>query len=871
MKIGLPSSVDLPVNFIPRHLYDGLLSTLTTHRLTLLCAPAGYGKSTALAYCMQHIHRANAQGIWVSAEQWPGVGSDTLLQTLCRQFPGIAATPESLLARLLDLKAPLVIFIDSYEYKESCPGTALLERVLRLNQPRLHIAVACRHQPAVKLSLLEMRGQLHRIDSAQLSFSAEETTLVLGPELPGSQREDLYQRTEGWPLAVNLCGLLARDKKRAARLVSFSGRDQGLRLFFEEQVLAHLDLQRQVFLGAFAVLGKGCGELCDVALQRQDSQRELEGLYQAGAFLEACDRNLNEYRLHPLFREFLLEKHSPELHPRKLLVRATRWAIRNQRYRLAADYARASGEPRVARLVISKTSETLVRNLGELPTIVGWTRDLQVGPVFELNELVYWSTWSLAFSYCWEQAHERICQLARAVRDNVGLSPLERRRYMSRLEALEVALAIFQDRTVGVIECSARWLERYQDADTFDIAVIASAQMIARRLDADCKGAANAGSRAISAIQRSDSVYGKIWVNLLNALYQLEFGDYNRARLLLNEQFYLATREIGEHSAILSTCALLLSRVAYEHNDLDEAADYVEIGYRHIRDHGLIESALAGVTVRARLAARSSLGEALQIFDDAQVISAVYPPRLESSLHQQRIELLLDHGRTNEALIVADALEQLMAEQTHQDTRLVPRLYQVYIELLLNCAREQWLKARTDYEHLLAEPALALQPLLHCRVLIIKASLLAKAESPVEANKVLCVALRVAREHNLYRVFLDLNRFSSPTLQWLCNSKQQQLPSTERELFVRLCDALQLTAHPRAQAPHLAEPLSRREMELLAMLESGLTYQQIADQLFISLATVKWHVYNIYGKLGVKNRSGALVAARHLQLLDQGT
>jgi len=63
------------------------------------------------------------------------------------------------------------------------------------------------------------------------------------------------------------------------------------------------------------------------------------------------------------------------------------------------------------------------------------------------------------------------------------------------------------------------------------------------------------------------------------------------------------------------------------------------------------------------------------------------------------------------------------------------------------------------------------------------------------------------------------------------------------------------------------ENFSKRELELLAMLESGLKYKQIADELFISLSTVKWHINNIYIKLGVKNRTGALVVARKYALI----
>lgn len=854
-----------PAGFIPRHLYDVLLGKLTQHRLTLLCAPGGYGKSVALAYCMQHVRRASAQCIRIAPEHSDLSSSNMLLRAICQHLPASSVSVDGLIEYLKQLKIPLVLFIDAYEQLDSPDSIHLLEHLLELRQPLLHIALACRYQPALKLSHLEIRGQVCLIGSAQLGFSSDESCLLLPQELPSSQREHVHQLTEGWPLAIELCRGIARDLKRSAQLAAFSGKDRYLRGFFEEQVLAQLDHTQRSFLESFAVLGSASSALCDYALERRDSQRQLESLYRARAFIEPNDRNLDDYRLHPLFREFLLERHPDRLHHRKLLIRATRWSLRQQQYRRAADYAAASGEPRIARLVISRTSEILVRNLGELPTIVDWTRDMQVSLLFGWNELVYWSTWSLAFSYCWPQAHQRILQLDSALRQNTSLSPQQRGEYRSKLDSLELVLAIFEDKTSDVANRSVQWLERHADVDAFDVAVIASAQLIALRLDADCTGAASAGMRAVSAIQRSGSVYGKIWVNVLNALYQLEFGDYNHARLLLNEQFYSASQEIGEHSAILSTCASLLARTAYERDELDSASDYVEIGFRHIRSHGLIETAIAGISVRARLAARVSMGEALQVLDDAQSITAVYPPRLETLVHQQRIELLLDHGRTREALIAAQALEQVDA----QDTRVVPRLNQAYIELLLNCAREQHAEAEKQCLTLLQEPAVQRQPHLHCRVLIVRCFQLARAENTNAATKTLSAALALASEQGLFRVFLDLRRFSTVALQWLCNAGTTHLPATQQSLFTRLCNALQLRPQSDRKVAHLPEPLSRRELELLALLESGLAYQQIADQLFISLATVKWHVYNIYGKLGVKNRSGALVAAHQLHLLKR--
>jgi len=74
-------------------------------------------------------------------------------------------------------------------------------------------------------------------------------------------------------------------------------------------------------------------------------------------------------------------------------------------------------------------------------------------------------------------------------------------------------------------------------------------------------------------------------------------------------------------------------------------------------------------------------------------------------------------------------------------------------------------------------------------------------------------------------------------------------------------------ASPRASTPALIEPLSEREIEVLQLIAEGLTNQEIADRLFLSLNTVKVHSRNIYSKLDVHNRAQAVIRARTLGIL----
>jgi LuxR family maltose regulon positive regulatory protein len=72
---------------------------------------------------------------------------------------------------------------------------------------------------------------------------------------------------------------------------------------------------------------------------------------------------------------------------------------------------------------------------------------------------------------------------------------------------------------------------------------------------------------------------------------------------------------------------------------------------------------------------------------------------------------------------------------------------------------------------------------------------------------------------------------------------------------------------PQSKIQNLIEPLTERELEILRLVNSGLSNNEIADQLIVTVGTVKKHLNNIFGKLGVSSRTQALVCARALNLL----
>jgi LuxR family maltose regulon positive regulatory protein len=134
-----------------------------------------------------------------------------------------------------------------------------------------------------------------------------------------------------------------------------------------------------------------------------------------------------------------------------------------------------------------------------------------------------------------------------------------------------------------------------------------------------------------------------------------------------------------------------------------------------------------------------------------------------------------------------------------------------------------------------------------------------------EALKALDQALALAEPEGYMRIFLDEG---SPMAQLLYEAANRGI---RKEYTGRILSNFPL--HREAQkagspTDDLIEPLSRREIEVLQLLAQGASNKEAARRLFISLPTVKWHTSNIYGKLGVQNRTEAVTKARALGVIS---
>jgi ATP/maltotriose-dependent transcriptional regulator MalT len=291
--------------------------------LTLVAAPAGYGKTTAVRdWCAS----LDASVAWVTldagdndpARLWRYVATavDRVRSGLGRaalRRLGVAGSPidvavDELMNGVAALGSELFVVLDDLHAVTNEECRSSIDYALAQLPPNAHVLVVARTDPALALAPLRAAGALVEVRVADLAFTAAEAhellvvlgRLKLGPE----EIESLVERTEGWPAALVLAWLWLRTVEDPARAVrGFGGTHRFVVEYLSGEVLAALDEDRRRFLEELAVLGEFTAELCDAVLDRTDSASRLAELEHSNLFVSRLERG-GWFRIHSLFAEY---------------------------------------------------------------------------------------------------------------------------------------------------------------------------------------------------------------------------------------------------------------------------------------------------------------------------------------------------------------------------------------------------------------------------------------------------------------------------------------------------------------------------------------------------------------------------------------
>jgi LuxR family transcriptional regulator, maltose regulon positive regulatory protein len=888
--------------FVPRPRLLERLAEGTTRELVLVCTPAGFGKTTLLG---DWARRSRQPVAWLSLDEGDNdpvrfwrylaaaldlalAGLGTRLAPLLRG--PASASPEALTTALINMVATRsdqsTLVLDDYHLIESSPVHHGLGFLVGRLPPQLRLVVATRADPPLPLARMRARRQLAELRAADLRFTAEETAALLRQtaelELPADSLAALEAHTEGWVAGLQLAALSLRGHADPAGFVAtFSGSHRYVLDYLAEEVLERQPEQVREFLLDTSVLARLCGALCDAVCGRTDSQQLLERVEAANLFLVPLDEVRGWWRYHQLFADLLrarLEAEQPDRAP-GLHRAAAAWFEEQGLIDEAVQHALAAGAADwAARLVEEHFSTLLWRS--ENVTADRWLAALPPAVVSARPWLCLALAARAGLAGRLEEVEPLLEAAERAHGTGSGASPATPAGAATSLtEDVPTMVAMVRAnlaRTYGDAEPATRLAQRSVAGLTGDNEM-AHAMIYWAQAQADWLGGRLA--QAEHTLTLVIAAYRAARVPVQAAAIYYELGQVQQARGRL-EATLGTCREALEIAAAIhpalppaGAAHVRMADVLRERNELDAALGHATRGIALCRQLDYAWPLAAGLATLAwiqhgqgdRTGARQTMAEAEQVLPDPRLVELFNPAPVQAA------RLALVQGRT------ADTARWVRDRGLEIDDELsYPREREYLVLARLLVAEQAADRALALLERLRAAAAGQQRTGSVIEVQVVQVLALQASGDETGALDALGEALALAWGEGYVRVFVD----EGPPMASLVG----KLTATGRlaggvpvDYLHRLQEAFALDGEAMAAPPPprgaaamagLVQPLSGRELEVLGLLAAGKANREIAQELVVTLDTVKKHVTHILDKLGATNRTHAVARARGLGLIS---
>jgi len=820
-------------------------------KLTILIAPAGYGKTTALAHWTR---QCGFPAAWISLDSkdndsyrfWHHV-----TESIGQLYPNFkhtmhpvlseyaSSSADTVIAALLEglgsVTGELTLILDDYHLIDSPAVHDMLAEVLSYLPDHIHLFVATRVELPIPVKRLQVRGQVHKIIVQDFCFRLEEGIAYFRDcmDIPLS-REDvslLIGQTEGWISGLQLAGLSLKENGVNPDFIRrFNGHQRDIADYLLEEVFQHQTDKTRAFLLRTSFLSRMNSSLCEAVTGQTRAQAQLEWLERHHLFIVPLDEERGWYRYHHLFADFLRLRfrERDKKQWRQAHAKAAAWFEKNGFAEEAVDCLIEGGYYANAVKLIEKLLPALMQT--QWTVLYGWFAvipDEYISAIpmidnFYMGILMIIGQWDLA------EARAQRAELL-LHRGDASMQESDRRLAAGNLHLLQAMMALYR-----------RDLARSSDYfEKFDRHLPEGS--IFQKLNGNSAQGTQLGDMlAYMNDLRAAERYLKLWVSRWENRRNYPFVGH-----------------------FMASCSELM----YEWNCLDEAERYARsaLDREDVQPFAQIYVKAALIASRV-LHAKENGQEATVLLERAKSLIATPDYQLFARRIDGRLACQLFHqdaGRLaaqwlkacglacNDAIAQAKFAEYyLLAEvlgklgQSTQAMHVLERLYQ--LASAADCLRDK------------------------IRVLILKSLLLDKLGSREDALMKLEHALHLGESEKYCRSFIDQGK---PMAELLLDYVQRRQSG-----FIRPSDKtvslpyVKRLLHAMNESlpslpPQLPALLTRQETRIVGMIERGMSNKEIAEQLQAAVATVKSHIKNIYLKLEVNSRLQALQRAKELNLL----
>jgi LuxR family maltose regulon positive regulatory protein len=869
---------------VPRsHLIDRLSSGLWQNgafarRLTLISAPAGFGKTTLVAE-WQHSLPATTPAFtftWLSLDEQdndPARFLVYLLAALQRIDPAIGGAalammqaappppPEPLLSSLINDLAtasrPSVLVLDDYHLIQAPPIHGQLSFLLEHQPPQVHVVLITREDPPLPLSRLRARGQIADIRQRDLQFTEEETAgflrKTMALELPAADVAVLHRRTEGWIAGLQLAALSMQQSDDARRFVAdLTGSNRYILDYLVEEVFERQEAGVQDFLLKTSILDRLTGPLCDAVTGRDDGQQVLLALDRANLFLVRLDESRHWYRYHRLFRD-LLRTQRAALDVFPLHLRAAHWYEQNGSLDEAMGHALAAQDWDEAERLVQGAAAQAINN-GQFATLTRWLDALPEGRVQGSPALAAFKGWALLSLGQLDAAGMW------AERANALLPPDAPRMLRALVVCLQTYVAQIKSDIPQVIALAHEALALLEEGDPHGLRGAALANLASAQAT---MGDVAAAAQTCREMARLGQERGHL-ISAVTALSNLAWFEHLQGRpregiALCRQALDLCVDAWGNPLPLAGHAHFALGLIYYDLNELPRARE-------HLLQASKLSRLLSPTTGAMQAAFTLAWIQQLAGETEAALATVASARRAAAQLHLARADALVAAWEADFRLRLGNVeaaacwAEAAGLSPTDSPAFIYEAGYFTYARVLLAQRRPseaQMLLA--NLEGYARRGGLIRSLITVCILQALTQQALGQSE---QALARLEEAVRLAAPEGYRRAFLD----EGPAVLALLPGVRPVTPEFVDDLLGGAPAEASREKPFRREQP-LVEPLSERELEVLRLMAEGLSNREIAEKLFVSVGTVKTHVHNICGKLAVASRTQAAARARELGLL----
>jgi len=855
-------------------------------RLTLINGSAGFGKTTLMAQWRQSLIKDGNSVVWLSLGQEDGalesfcanlictlqhagvpLENDLLLLIERESLDGLLALASVMINTLARVSTSLYLMIDDFHFAADQRISRLVQILVDGAPAQLHIVLASRVSTPLKLGRLRAMAELCEINATDLGFNFSESLAFLKAYLDEAIDMELahsiHDSTDGWPIGLQLMSIsLKTNPRKNAKIHQLLPGNTDLRDYLTEDVVDGLPTEIIRFLEQISILRRFNARVAAHVSQTPTAAELIASIEAHNLFILPVDMESEQqwYRLHPLFAEFLQQRliaSNTDLPP--LHLRAAQWFEQAGLVNEATRHA-----------VLSENLEELVRLLerkqpsyhsfSHLGQFMRWLDCVPLEQLTQHPKVLLQGAWGCVLTMLTSKAENWIEVLEK--------SPQARDTWGSHIDLVRAAIALQQDDLARCNEL-VQGLQDRAFAHPFNermrvclyincLVYLGQPQQAWEFLN---------GPECAALRTSHDELALMIIATIAHGV--LLCGGVLQASRQLIDVLLQAENIHGRRSVSACTCAVAVAEAHYEMDRIDDARDVLS------NRLDLLRFAPPLVTITAMLCVAR-----LNCLRESPASALTYLTKMERELRARGFDRALAHNMAEQVRILLANGDWRQCETqragldalTHRHSSDTPVAHE--IAALAALSRARICLARQEPDRAIA--ALEIMDQFATRYSrgkrriqsrLLRAIALNDQGHLAESSALLREVVGESYRFGLVRTLLDEGASLLALLVDLDLQDDPVLDSYRSRLAsVPLnCASTGATSARALKNSAIGESslFTKRELEIIALLEQSMPNKRIAQTLNLSQETIKWNFKNIYTKLGVSSRYEALTVLRH--------